>query len=91
MKLFYFVVEFLNPYITQSFGRSRHHEKIRRMLQFLPLLGSVLLLSACDSGKENKATKPADDGASEVAVINPDVLPYLNIQEQAAKNCQTVL
>ncbi|WP_180177076.1 hypothetical protein [Acinetobacter sp. YH12039] len=49
------------------------------------LLGSVLLLSACDSGKENKATKPADDGASEAVVINPDVLPYLNIQEQAAK------
>ena len=59
--------------------------KIFKDATVFALLGSVLLLSACDSGKENKATKPADDGASEAAVINPDVLPYLNIQEQAAK------
>jgi hypothetical protein len=59
--------------------------KIFKDATVFALLGSVLLLSACDSGKENKATKPADDGASEAAVINPDVLPYLNIQEQAQK------
>ena len=51
----------------------------------IALMGSALFLSACDSGKEKKLADQQSDAASEAVVTNPDVLPYLNIQEQDAK------
>ncbi len=59
--------------------------KIFKEATVVALMGSAILLSACDAGKEKKAAESQEQSASEAQVINPDVLPYLNIQEQAAK------
>lgn len=59
--------------------------KIFKDATVVALLGSAILLSACDSGKEKTATVHQEENASAAQAINPDLLPYLNIQEQPAK------